>query len=113
VAIAGQIQLVLADMLRGEPIGRGHEVPREVADTAQVAVAGIGAVPTDAGLFIHPVAESPHDALLLAVTGVGRTADGRSVWLEVRSGTEKDGTKAGALPRRTLMTLFSSQSIGC
>jgi hypothetical protein len=67
------------------------------------------------GAKIHPVAESPPDVLLLAVTAVGRTADGRSVWLEVRSGTEKDGTKAGALPvpRRVLMTLFSSQSIGC
>src|SRR5215471_13364686 len=59
-------------MLRGEPIGRDHEVAYEVADTAQVAVAGIGAVPTDAELVIHPVAESPHDVLLRAGKDVGR-----------------------------------------
>src|SRR5262249_38237654 len=72
VAIAGEIELVLADMLRGEPIGRDHEVAYEVADTAQVAVAGIGAVPTDAGVVIHPGAGSPPYVLLPAGQADGR-----------------------------------------
>ena len=65
MAIAGQVQLVLPDLLRGEPIWWDHEVPDEVPDTAQVALAGVGAVAPDAQLLVHPIAESPHDVLLL------------------------------------------------
>src|SRR5262245_3250741 len=42
---------------------------------AQMAVAGSGAVPEDAKLFVHPVAESPHNVRLL---GRNSTAPRRS-----------------------------------
>ena len=57
MAIAGQVQLVLTDLLKGEPIWWDHEVADEVADTAQVALAGVGAVSPDAELLVHPIAD--------------------------------------------------------
>ena len=64
MAIAGQVELVPADELRGELIRGAHEVAHKVVDTAHVALPGVGAIPTDAEIFVHPVAESPHDVLL-------------------------------------------------
>jgi len=66
-AIAGQVELVPADVLRGELIRGAHEVAHEMADTAQVALARVGAVATDAEIFVHPVVDSAHDVLLCRV----------------------------------------------
>ena len=57
MAIAGQVQLVLPDLLRGQPIWGDHEVAHEVPDTAQVARTGVGAVAPDAELLVHPIAD--------------------------------------------------------
>jgi hypothetical protein len=103
------------DMLRSQPVWWDHEMAHEVADPAQVTVASIGAVPTDAELFVHPVAESPHDVLLLAVKGVGRNgrrqecmAGGRT-----RNGEERGRRRARYRCRDvSLMTPLTSQSIG-
>jgi hypothetical protein len=104
VAITGQVQLVLADMLRGELIGRDHEVAHEVADPAQVAVASTGAVPTDTELFVHPVAESPQDVLLLASRGVTPTSRTSGVYgcrseAEMQRHADEDGYAAGIATR--------------
>jgi hypothetical protein len=101
-------------MLRGEPIGRDHEVAYAVADTAQVAVAGIGAVATDAELFIHPVAESPHGVLLRAGKGVGRHIRRQE---SLAGGLRRNGEERGRRQVRygyrdvSLMRFFSSQSV--
>ncbi len=53
-----------ADVLRGELIRRAHEVANKVADTAQVALPGVGTVPPEAKLFVHAIVEFAHDVLL-------------------------------------------------
>jgi hypothetical protein len=64
VALPGQVQLVLADVLEGELIGGPHEVADEVADAAHIALAGARAVPPEAELLVHAIAELAHDVLL-------------------------------------------------
>ena len=78
MAIPGQVQLVLADVLEGELIGGPHEVADEVADAAHIALAGVRAVPPDAELLVHAIAELAHDVLL---SGMGETlANRRTPW---------------------------------
>jgi len=64
VAVPGEVQLVLADVLQGELIRGPHEVADKVADAAHIAVAGARAVPSEAKLVVHAIAELAHDVLL-------------------------------------------------
>jgi len=51
-------------MLEGELIGGPHDVADEGADAAHIALAGARAVPPDAELFVHAIAELAHGVLL-------------------------------------------------
>src|SRR6266496_5284896 len=64
VAVPGEMHLVLADVLQRELIRGPHEVADEVADAAHIAVAGARAVPSEAKLVVHAIAELAHDVLL-------------------------------------------------
>jgi hypothetical protein len=58
------VQLVLTDGLEGALIGGPQEVPDEGADAAHIALAGARAVPPEAELLVHAIAELAHDVLL-------------------------------------------------
>ncbi len=64
VAVPGEVQLVLPDVLERESIRRPHEVADEVADAAHIALASARVVPPNAKLFVHVIAEFAHDIVV-------------------------------------------------
>jgi hypothetical protein len=53
-------ELISADFLRAEVLGGGPEMPREIGNTAEVAVNGEGGVVAELHVFQHALAQGRH-----------------------------------------------------